>query len=57
MLVNISVKELRKNGIENLEEWLKNPNNIYIGRDMTCYVKGAKASKWQNPFNVKKKVV
>jgi len=49
----ISVKRpsLLKLGYKNLEDWLKNPNNVYIGRDMT---KGAVGSKWQNPFPVQK---
>lgn len=37
-----------------LEECLKNPNYIYIGRNMSFYVKGANKSKWANPFSVKK---
>ncbi|MBL4898475.1 MAG: DUF4326 domain-containing protein [Colwellia sp.] len=36
-----------------LLEWLENPNNIYIGRNIH-YVKGAIGSKWKNPFSVKK---
>ena len=35
-------------------DWLRNPDNIYIGRNMTVYVPGAVGSKWKNPFNVKK---
>lgn len=50
----IKVANLRKLGYRNLEEWLKNPNHIYVGRNMTFYVKGAKKSKWANPFSVKK---
>ena len=53
-VVNISKKELNKIGYKNLEEWLKNKNNIYIGRNMSFYVKGAEGSKWANPFSVKK---
>ena len=41
-------------GYKDLEEWLQNPNHIYIGRNMTMYVKGAEGSKWKNPFTVKK---
>ncbi|XP_021369298.1 uncharacterized protein LOC110460616 [Mizuhopecten yessoensis] len=47
---NIRKKELNKRGIKDLEEWVKDPNNIYIGRDMTFYVGGAVGSKWGNPF-------
>lgn len=53
-VVNISKKELNKNGYETLEKWLEDENNIYIGRNMSFYVKGANASKWANPFSVKK---
>ena len=35
-------------------EWNSNPNNVYIGRDMSRYVAGAKGSKWGNPFRAKK---
>lgn len=52
-VVNISKKVLNENGIENLEEWLENPNNVYIGRNMSFYVKGAVGSKWQNKHKVK----
>ena len=30
------------------------PNHVYIGRNMSFYIKGTFASKWQNPFSVKK---
>ena len=53
-VINVSKKELNKCGITSLEEWLKDKQNVYIGRDMTVYVKGAKGSKWANPFSVKK---
>lgn len=36
-----------------MEEWVKNPNNIYIGRK-NPYVEGPFSSKWRNPFSVKK---
>lgn len=51
----ISVKKhnLNKLGYTTLEEWLKDPDHIYIGRNMTAYVKGAVGSKWANPFPVK----
>ena len=53
-VVNVKVKFLRKNGVQNLEEWLKNDDNIYIGRNMEFYVPGATSSKWRNPFSIKK---
>ena len=53
-VVNISKKELVKHGYKDLQDWLSNPNHVYIGRNMSVYVPGANASKWQNPFSVKK---
>ncbi len=53
-VVNIKVTELRKKGIQNFQEWAANPNNVYIGRNMSLYVSGANASKWQNPYCAKK---
>jgi hypothetical protein len=38
----------------NFEEWTSNNMNLYIGRNMSFYVKGTNASKWMNPFTVKK---
>jgi hypothetical protein len=53
--VNNSKKaNLIKLGYKDLEDCLKDPKNVYIGRNMSHYVKGAKGSKWQNPFSVKK---
>ena len=50
----IKKENLIKNGYKDLEDWLKNPDHIYIARDMTFYVKGANKSKWSNPFKAKK---
>lgn len=52
-ITNVSKKNLVKHGYKNLEEWLLDPNHIYIGRNMSFAVKGAVGSKWQNPFKVK----
>ena len=51
--VNIRKVHLNKIGYKCLMEWNLNPKNIYIGRDMTHYVKGAVGLKWQTPFTVK----
>lgn len=53
-VVNVRKTHLRKAGYADFQEWSANPNNLYIGRNMNFYVKGAFASKWQNPFTVKK---
>lgn len=41
-------------GYDDLLDWLKNPDHIYVGRNMSFYVPGAVESKWKNPFSVKK---
>jgi hypothetical protein len=54
-VINIRKKELQKIGYDDLEDWLgKSEDHVYIGRNMTVYVKGASKSKWFNPFPVKK---
>ena len=50
----VKVSELRKKGYNKLWIWLEEENNIYIGRNMSFYVKGADASYWRNPYTVKK---
>lgn len=52
-VINIRKANLNKMGYRDLEHWLENPNHIYIGRNMSFYVKGANESKWANPFSVK----
>ncbi len=52
-VVNVRKAELNKLGYKDLEDWLNaSPNHVYIGRNMTHYVKGAVGSKWANPFKV-----
>ena len=53
-VVSIKKEALKKRGYRDLEHWLETENNIYIGRNMLFYVKGAKKSKWANPYSVKK---
>ncbi|ARF12429.1 protein of unknown function DUF4326 [Klosneuvirus KNV1] len=53
-VVNVKKKYLNQAGYKDFEDWSKDPNHVYIGRDMSFYVKGTKGSKWQNPFPVKK---
>lgn len=53
-VINIKKKNLVKNNYRDLEHWLENENHIYIGRNMTFYVKGAAKSKWANPYSEKK---
>lgn len=53
-VICIKKKYLNSRGYRDLEHWLENPNHVYIGRDMTFYVKGAARSKWHNPFTAKR---
>lgn len=50
-MVNISSKALKERNIKGFEEWKQDPNHLYIGR-WTYPTK--QASKWANPFSVKK---
>ena len=53
-LVNIRKANIDKKGYpDGLQEWLKEPKHIYIGR-FNLYIPGATESKWKNPFSVKK---
>jgi hypothetical protein len=52
--VNIRKSELNKNGYKDLNDWLKDEDHVYIGRNMSFYVPGADGSIWQNPFKVAK---
>jgi hypothetical protein len=49
----IKKDNLRKLGYQDLEDWLKSPNHLYLGRH-NAWVKGAAASKWKNPFSISK---
>lgn len=53
-VVNVKKKFLIQKGYKDFEDWVNNSNNVYIGRNMSFYIKGALGSKWQNPFSVKK---
>ncbi len=58
----IKIVELRKKGYDNLEEWMKDKNNIYVGRQGRIFITnkdGSKRifhynrSKWANPYSLK----
>ena len=53
-ICNVKKAELNKRKIKNFEAWNAKDNTIYIGRNMSFYVKGTSKSKWANPFSVKK---
>lgn len=52
-VINVKKANLVRLGYADLEAWKKDPNHEYIGRHVQ-YVPGATASKWGNPFTVKK---
>lgn len=51
-VVNVKKKFLNDQGFKDFQEWSEDPNNVYIGRNMSFHVPGAKGSKWANPFKV-----
>lgn len=53
-VICVKKANLVKLGFRDLLHWLEDPNHVYIGRNMSFYVKGAKASIFANPFSVKK---
>ncbi len=53
-VINCRKKNLQENGYDDFEDWNSNKDNVYIGRNMNYYVKGAIKSKWCNPYPVKK---
>ncbi len=54
VVVNVKKAFLKERDISDFTEWQAKDGNLYIGRNMDFYVKGAKKSKWCNPFSVKK---
>jgi hypothetical protein len=53
-VVNVKKQELLKNGYKSFEDWNSKKNHLYIGRNMSFYVKGTTQSKWCNPYSSKK---
>jgi len=53
-VVSVKKNVLVTRNIKDFDEWKSLPNTVYIGRNMSFYVKGATESKWKNPFSVKK---
>ena len=56
-VVNVKVKSIRPK-YENLSEWMKDENNVYIGRAGIVFIEKVRfpkiKSEWANPFKVKK---
>lgn len=57
-VVNVKVQYIRQNGYNNLQEWMKDPNNIYIGRQGIVFIDGQRfpkeASIFCNPYKIGK---
>ena len=55
-VVNVKVSHIRPSGFENLEEWISDPMNVYIGRKGIVFVGAQRFPKdnspWANPFKV-----
>lgn len=60
---NVKVEYLRPCGYDNLEEWCKNSDNVYIGRKGIVFIKDENGKKrrypptnsvWANPYKVGK---
>jgi hypothetical protein len=56
-IVNVKVKHIRPK-YDNLEEWMNDENNVYIGRRKVVMIEGRRFppenSFWNNPFKVEK---
>jgi hypothetical protein len=56
-VVNVKVANIRPQ-YNNLEEWMKNPNHVYVGRAGVVFIRGERfpkqASIWANPYKVGK---
>ena len=57
-LCDVHVQHIRRCGYSNLEDWINNPNNVYIGRKGILIINSRrfpeKDSIWANPYKVGK---
>lgn len=55
-VVNIRTACLRLTGYDNLQEWMKDPNHVYIGRGRVVFIDGVRFpsedSIFANPFRI-----
>lgn len=55
-VINVRVSSIRPLGYNNLEEWMKDPNHVYIGRSGVVFVNGHRFppedSIFANPFRI-----
>jgi hypothetical protein len=54
IVVDVHKEALVKRGYRDFADWAARPGHVYVGRNMSFYVKGAVASPWANPFSAKK---
>ncbi|KAF9914183.1 hypothetical protein FBU30_002754, partial [Linnemannia zychae] len=57
-VVNVKVSYIRPLGYENLEQWMADPDNVYIGRARVIFINKHRfppeASVFANPFHIGK---
>ncbi|KAF9147738.1 hypothetical protein BG015_010579 [Linnemannia schmuckeri] len=55
-VVNVKVAYIRPLGYDNLEQWMSDPQNVYIGRGGVVFINKRRyppqASIWANPFRI-----
>jgi hypothetical protein len=52
-VVSVRKKNIQKLGYSDFREWIKDPNNVYIGRKVQ-YIDGTYNSIFRNPYSAKK---
>ena len=53
--MSLKKSSLSSLGYKSFEDWISDPDHVYIGRDMSHHIAGALGSKWGNPFKIKKR--
>lgn len=55
-IINVRVKNIRKDGYDNLKEWMQDENNVYIGRKGIVFIDGKRfppeSSEFRNPYKI-----
>lgn len=52
-VISVRKKDLKKQGYNDLNDWLNDSNHVYIGRS-NRFVDGTFTSKWHNPYSANK---
>jgi 23S rRNA U2552 (ribose-2'-O)-methylase RlmE/FtsJ len=57
-VVCVKVENIRKTGINDLQEWMSNPKNVYIGKKNVVFINKERFPKidsiWANPYTIDK---